>query len=143
MAPIRESLFGRQVSALLVVLLVSACSGNAGSSSHPNLSYSNQTTLTLSLSVNGTEVETLAPGAAGDVSPSRLPNLPWTVEARTSKARVVASMTVKEGDVVMTSGAAKGDGVRVDLSCGRLDIWSGPPMLGPMPGPGQPGDCEP
>jgi hypothetical protein len=143
MALIRESLFGRLVSALLVVLVVSACSASAGSSSLPNLSYSNQTTLTLSMSVNGTEVETLIPGAAGEVSSSRLPNLPWKVEAKTSKGRVVATMTVKEGDVVISSGAAKGDGVRVDLSCGRLDIWSGPPMLGPMPGPGRPGDCEP
>jgi hypothetical protein len=129
------------VSLLLVVLALSACT--AGSSSLPNLSYSNQTTLTLSLSVNGTMVETMVPGAAGDVPSSRLPQLPWTVEAKTSKGRVVASMTVREGDVVMSSGEAKGDGIRVDLSCGRLDIWAGPPLLGPVPGSGHPGDCEP
>ena len=39
--------------------------------------------------------------------------------------------------------SAQGDAVRVDLSCGRLDIWSGPPLLGPPPGPGTPGDCTP
>ena len=30
-----------------------------------------------------------------------------------------------------------------NLSCGRLDIWSGPPLSGPPPGPGKPGDCAP
>jgi hypothetical protein len=49
--------------------------------------------------------------------------------------RVLASMTVHPGDVGnMTGpngqGEARGDGVRVDLSCGRLDIWAGPPMTG-------------
>ncbi len=34
-------------------------------------------------------------------------------------------------------------GARVDLSCGRIDIWSGTPMMGPAPGPGVPGDCDP
>jgi len=52
-------------------------------------------------------------------------------------------MTVRPGDVWETAGQMKGDAVRVDLSCGRLDIWSGPPLLGPAPGPGKPGDCAP
>jgi len=57
-------------------------------------------------------------------------------------------MTVHPGDVWATTGPngegrEKGDGVRVDLSCGRLDVWSGPPMIGPAPGTGSPGDCAP
>ena len=57
-------------------------------------------------------------------------------------------MTVRQGDVFNTFNpdgllVMKGDAVRVDLSCGVLRIWSGPPLLGGVPGPGSPGDCEP
>jgi hypothetical protein len=56
---------------------------------------------------------------------------------------VLVSMIVHDGDVVAAADGDKGDANRVDLSCGRLDIWSGPPLLGPAPGPGSPGDCGP
>ena len=57
-------------------------------------------------------------------------------------------LTVSAGDVWSQqnadgSGESKGDGARVDLSCGRIDVWSGTPMMGPAPGPGAPGDCDP
>jgi len=76
-----------------------------------------------------------------------LPRQPWLVEARTPTGRVLSSMTVRPGDVwetTMPDGSTqmKGDAVRVDLSCGRLDMWSGPPLLGPAPGPGKTGDCD-
>jgi hypothetical protein len=44
--------------------------------------------------------------------------------------------------VIETNSYLKGDGNRVDLSCGRIDVWAGPPLLGPAPGPGTPGDCR-
>ncbi len=34
-------------------------------------------------------------------------------------------------------------GWRTDLSCGRVDVWSIVPILGPMWVPGTPGDCGP
>jgi hypothetical protein len=106
----------------------------------PGLSIANGTTLTVTLLVNGTVVGTFAPGVERDpIPPTDLPVLPWQVEARSPSGRLLASVTVHPGDVSDTSG----DGVRVDLSCGRLDIWSGPPMSGPAPGTGSPGDCAP
>jgi hypothetical protein len=56
-------------------------------------------------------------------------------------------MTVKAGDVWQTTPDAngrsesKGDAIRVDLSCGLLEVWTGPPLTGPPPGPGTSGDC--
>jgi hypothetical protein len=74
--------------------------------------------------------------------------MPWTVEARTSTGRLLTSLVVHDGDVKyedLGNGqrSAQGDGARVDLSCGRLDVWAGPPMMGPAPLPGVPGDCLP
>lgn len=133
----------------MAVAFVVGCGAGNGSAPPPGLSIANGTTLTVTLLVNGTAVGAFASGAERDPIPAReLPALPWNVEARSPSGRVLASMTVHPGDVgAMTrpngQGEAKGDGVRVDLSCGRLDIWSGPPMIGPAPGTGSPGDCAP
>jgi hypothetical protein len=114
-----------------------------------SLSINNGTTLTLSLVVNGTPVASLEPatclgcGPDGGVPASLLPPLPWHAEALTSSGRVLSSLDVRAGDVIYMSGGSKGVGSRVDLSCGRLDIWSGPPIDGPSPGAGTPGDCKP
>ncbi len=118
------------------------------------LAVQNGTTLRVSIFVNGMLVRVVDPGAClgcrGDdaIPASELPNLSWSVEARTSGGRVLSSLTVDAGDVVNGPGANGGtfslsDAVRVDLSCGRLDMWVGSPMAGPMPGPGKPGDCAP
>jgi len=118
-------------------------------SARPNLGISNGTTLTVALVVNGTIVRTVAPGDRTDAIPADdLPALPWIVEARSPSGRVLTSMTVKVGDVQRTttpdgSTMYRGAASRIDLSCGRLDIWAGSPLLGPVPGPGVPGDCTP
>ena len=113
-----------------------------------DLELSNGTTLAVTLVVNEKVIRTFPPGARGAVAPSDLPPLPWDVQARSPSGRVLVSMTVRPGDVQETTTpgggrAYQGNGVRVDLSCGRLDVWSGPPLLGPAPGPGMPGACEP
>jgi hypothetical protein len=113
----------------------------------PQLGISNGTTLTVTLVVNGAVVETLAPQTVDSSVPlAGLPPLPWTVEARSPSGRVLVSMPVNEGDVHTehTPGdgtSSAGDSGRVDLSCGRLDIWAGTRPVGPGPGPGTPGDC--
>jgi hypothetical protein len=113
----------------------------------PPLPISNETTLRVSLFVNGVQVGQFPAGAYADpIQDLALPDLPWTVEARTDDGRVLLSFTVHAGDVSSTSypdghGSTQGRANRVDLSCGRLDVWSGPPLLGPPPGPGTPGDC--
>jgi hypothetical protein len=114
-----------------------------------SLSIQNGTSLTVTLVVNNVPVATLAPGACigcsldDAISASRLPPLPWQVEARSPTGRVLVSMTVRQGDVIKMNNSWIGDADRVDLSCGRLDIWSGTPLLGPSPGSGLPGDCAP
>jgi hypothetical protein len=113
-----------------------------------SVSVSNSTTLSVNLYVNGTFMTTLDPGACvgchGDdaVPAIVLPPLPWNVEVRTQSSRVLVALPIKAGDVIETNSYLKGDGNRVDLSCGRIDVWSGPPLLGPAPGPGTPGDCR-
>jgi hypothetical protein len=123
-------------------VLVAACSPGPTANAH-DLVVSNQTTLAVTLAVNGSVVRTIQPNTQETFFVRELPPLPWAVEARAPNGRVLTSMTVRPGDVWETAGQMKGDAVRVDLSCGRLDIWSGPPLLGPAPGPGKSGDCEP
>lgn len=131
-------------------LLLAACgpvpvapSQAASSDPTPELKYSNQTSLDIHVIVNGTDLATLAPTTGGSIDASAMPTLPWSIVAQTSGGRVLASFLVKPGDVVSSGGAQRGVGVRVDLSCGRLDLWSGPPLGGPAPGPGNSGDCGP
>jgi hypothetical protein len=128
----------------LAVMVAVGCGAAGQAAPSPGLSISNGTTLTVTLVVNGTPVGTFAPGTGRDPIPaSDLPALPWHVEARSPSGRLLTSMIVDPGNVSATTepngdGREKGDGVRVDLSCGRLDIWSGPPMIGLAPGPARP-----
>ncbi len=114
-----------------------------------SVSVSNGSTLGVEVIVNGSFVATLQPGAClgcgvDDAVPAGvLPPLPWQVEVRNAYGRTLVALTIHAGDVIETNSYLKGDGNRVDLSCGRIDVWSGPPMLGPAPGPGTPGDCRP
>jgi hypothetical protein len=111
---------------------------------------SNGTTLDVTLVVNGAAVRVIAPGTGTSepIKPNELGPMPWFVEARTSSGRVLLKLTVNPGDVVYEDlgggrSSSRSDGARVDLSCGRLDVWAGAPMIGPAPGPGVPGDCAP
>jgi hypothetical protein len=106
------------------------------------LAIDNGTELTVQLSVNGRLVGSFAPGTRSDPVHWSMPSMPWHVEARTAGGRLLLSYDVLPGGIGRTAGGVHGAGARVDLSCGRLDVWSGPPMAGPAPGPGQSGDCE-
>lgn len=117
---------------------------------NPPLSISNQTTLRVTLVVNSEPIGTFPAGAYADpIKNLQLPDLPWNVEARTDSGRVLVSFTVKPGTVSATAypggpTVVRGAGARADLSCGRLDVWSGPPLGGPMPPASfPPGDCNP
>ena len=134
------------VFAAALLALVTACSP-APTGEARDLVVDNQTTLAITVAVNGVVVRTIQAHNQEAVFVKDLPPQPWLVEARTASGRVLSSMTVRPGDVWEThlpdgSTQMNGDSVRVDLSCGRLDIWSGPPVLGPAPGPGKPGDCD-
>lgn len=105
----------------------------------PDLSVQNGTTIPITLLVNGVVLETVAPGSYQDPIALRMPSPPWRIEARSPSGRLLTSLTVLKTTYVDWN---TGVGARADLSCGRLDLWSGPPMIGPAPGPGSPGDCN-
>ena len=112
------------------------------------LTVVNQSSLDVVLVVNGATVQPLGPGTRTTVTASQLPALPWAAEVRLPTGRSLVATTVSAGDIwsrPTTYGGAESHGVgaRVDLSCGRIDLYSGPPILGPAPGPGSPGDCDP
>ncbi|OGO59183.1 MAG: hypothetical protein A2V85_14205 [Chloroflexi bacterium RBG_16_72_14] len=105
----------------------------------PPLSVSNETSIPISLIVNGEVIEIVSPGDREDPIEAALPSLPWSIEARSPTGRVLVTLAVGPEDrITATHGRATG----VDLSCGRLRIWSGPPLDGPTFIPGPSGDCE-
>lgn len=109
----------------------------------------NQTTLPVEVFVNGERVAGVAPRSDPvAIDPVALPDPPWLVDLRTERGRTLLRLTVQPGEVSTTSGPdgqvrMRGAAARVDLTCGRLDVWVGPPLAGPLPEPGTPGDCEP
>jgi hypothetical protein len=105
----------------------------------PTISVANGTTVPVATTINGVQVGTVPPGTTEDPIPATLPARPWIVEARSSSGRVLATLTVSAEDSI---SANSGVAVREDLACGRLDLWSGPPLLGPMfsPDPSKPCD---
>ena len=145
---------GRRVLGLaaIVASLVLGCAGPAPFQPQPvvpsfEFGYSNGTKLDIAIAINGQVVVVAAPGQGAPQVDVPMPSLPWHVEARTASGRVLGSFDLLDGqatcepvgDAVRCSGGL----LRVDLSCGRLDIWAGVRPSGPMPGPGVPGDCQP
>jgi hypothetical protein len=113
-----------------------------------DLHVSNGTILPVSISVNGGELGAVRPGDELTVPSGNLPPMPWIVEARSPTGRLLTSFIAHREDVHIQdlgNGATQmsGTGARADLSCGRLDLWVGVRPLGPVPGPGVPGDCNP
>lgn len=141
----------RRLAALLSIgSLVVGCQvvGDVVPPEQMKLSVLNATSKELVLVVNSERIDDLRPGVQRDLPAARLPPLPWTVEVRLPEGRGLLSLTVRVGDVATTRHAdgsveQRGDGARIDLSCGRIDLWSGPPLIGPAPGPGSSGDCDP
>jgi hypothetical protein len=112
------------------------------------LEVANGTTLPITLVVNGEPAMVVPPKSSASIPGADLPPMPWHVSVRTPTGRELGTIGIGADDVARTTGpdaerSQQGAGLRLDLSCGRLDIWVGPPMIGPVPGPGAPGDCEP
>jgi len=138
-----------------ITLVVVGCASDPVASpatSKPFLGISNGTILAVTVVVNGRSVGVDEPeGPAPTFDAAFLPELPWTVEARSPSGRVLASMHVEAGDIWSTArpgGVVESEGTfaRTDLSCGSLRIWAGDVMpSGPMPASpaGSPGDCAP
>jgi hypothetical protein len=107
------------------------------------LSVDNQTNRALDLFVNGSKVADLGPTSLRDIRAGQLPPLPWDAQVRLPTGRLLLELTIRSGSFVRNANGGTGPGTRVDLSCGRIDLWSGFPLMGPAPGPGVPGDCDP
>ena len=110
----------------------------------------NDTKLVVTIAVNGADLGVVPAHEAATIPSSVLPAKPWSVEASSPSGRVLLTFTVQPGAVTRTTdsnGATTmtGAGSRADLSCGRLDVTVGGPMLGPPPqsNPAAPGDCDP
>lgn len=128
-----------------VTLLVAACSlFRSPAPGADDVNVANNTRLDVVVLVNGSPARVVSPGASTSIPATEPGPLPWHVEARTAgTGRLLISIDVTDGSVDVEGKQQQGVGSRADLSCGRLDVWVGPPMLGPAPGPGEPGDCEP
>jgi hypothetical protein len=140
----------RWAAALMVMVAYISIAGCVPqlSAENPGLGVDNGTTLPVTITVNGARIDTIAPKTQRSIGPATLPAMPWSVQALSPSGRVLLELQVVAGAVSATTNpdggiSIRGAGNRVDLSCGRLDVYAGPPMLGPMPGPGIPGDCEP
>ena len=98
----------------------------------------NGTSLPVSVLINGNPAEVVLPQTTKTIDAARISRPPWRVEARTSGGRVL-------GTVLIAAPTVNYD-LRLDLSCGRLEIWLGGPLGGgPSPdvSPGTSGDCAP
>jgi hypothetical protein len=87
----------------------------------PPLGVDNWTTEPLTLVVNGVPLEVIR-GTEWPVK-APLPPLPWDVEARSPSGRALATLHVASDHPDIST--------RVDLACGRIDIFTITPLLGP------------
>jgi hypothetical protein len=101
----------------------------------PPLSVANGTDRVITISVNDIVVATV-PATSGldPIETPAMPRLPWSISIQAVDGFVLATASMENGQTLA---------MRRDLSCGRIDVWSRGPILGPMNGPGEPGDCGP
>ena len=145
----------RTIGAAVALIFAVGCAapaatstGSASLTAATPLSLDNGTDLTLTVAVNGRPAA-VSPAHSGHQAIERgLPPMPWRVELLSPSGRVVLALDVEASMVTSTTRpdghtSMTGAAARADLSCGRLDVWVGPPLAGPPPGPGDPGDCAP
>jgi hypothetical protein len=131
---------------LLAVALVAACSAAPAPRIDPHdVGVKNETTMTVSLVVNGTGFGVFAPHSTSTVLVRSA--FPWNVVAKTAGGRTLVRMTVQQGDIQPppNPGGDEQSSIagRVNLSCGELSIFAGDvPPAGAAPGTGSPGDCR-
>lgn len=116
--------------------------------SAPPVHAANGTTLSLTVAINGHLVGIVGPGQGASFDTGGYPE-PWDVALATESGRVLVDMTYQLSDIGTSFGGTNPDpgmgvGHRLDLSCGRLDVYVGGPILGGTFIPSSsPGDCDP
>jgi hypothetical protein len=108
-----------------------------------SLTANNQSDRALELFVNGGKIADVGPTTSLTIQAKDLPSMPWAAELRLPTGRTLVDLTVTSGSVVRRETGSQGAGNRVDLSCGRIELYAVIPLGGPEPGPGRPGDCGP
>lgn len=135
--------------ATLLVVVLAACGTTETPALGPvpdaqlSLTANNQSDRALELFVNGGKVADVAAKSQLTIHAKDLQPLPWAAELRLPTGRMLVNLTVASGSVVRRETDSQGVGNRVDLSCGRIELYAVFPLGGPAPGPGRPGDCGP
>ena len=102
----------------------------------------NGTTLTLTVAIDGKQVGIAQAGQVVAFDPSPYAE-PWTVTVSTASGRELVELKYQASQIVSTANSEQGVAKRLDLSCGRLDVYAGPPLLGPGPPSSfPPHDCD-
>ena len=149
-----RALLGRWRSVVVAFALVAVLAGcgNTSNDGQPlgpvpdadmSLTANNTSDRALELYVNGGKIADVAATTSSTFKAQDLPPLPWQAELRLPTGRTLVSLTVTAGSVVRTANGSQSVGARVDLSCGRIELYVIYPLLGPPPGNGHPGDCGP
>src|SRR5512146_3454940 len=131
---------------LLVTVAAASCSliPAADRTDPYAIHVANGTAIPVEIVVNGVAAGRVGSGTDQVVDGDGAGPRPWTIVALTAgTGRELLRFTVADGGVDIEGRDQHGSGGRADLSCGRLDVYVGLPMLGPAPGPGVPGDCLP
>ncbi len=132
---------------MLAAVLAAACQLPTPTPSPADVHIENGTTAGIRIVVNGEHAADIAGGTSIALSAGAMPAGDWSIQALLPSGRVLVALDVPADATVRRvpndrGGAGAGHGARADLSCGRIDVWVGAPMLGPPPGPGEPGDCD-
>ena len=128
-----------------MVVALAACGGQSATASPsrtfvPSAGLPNGSTIPIAIAVNGTVLVTVPAKTTLGLSEASLPARPWTVEVRSPSGRVLSTMTVSTTD---QSSAYSGQLARVDLPCGRIDVWTGGMQpLGPAFSPDMSKSCD-
>jgi hypothetical protein len=125
--------------ALLALTMVAALACQAAPSPSSGglapLEVRNYSTVVVDVTVNGQTEAAVQPESYAAIQTADLPSPPWTVSAVASDGHVYGSFAVPSLQDLT------GHGTRIDLSCGRVDMWIGQPLLGPTFIAGASGDC--
>ncbi len=104
------------------------------------ISLANDTTVAITVIVNGTVAATVPPDTTAAPIAGALPARPWTVEARSPSGRVLATLTVGVADNI---SATAGVGAFGDVACGHVTLWAGGVIPDhPIPSQASPQPCD-
>jgi hypothetical protein len=145
----------RSIAAVCALLLAGAlvgCGNGSATDAPPlgpvadadmSLTANNESDRALELYVNGGKIADVGAKSEPTFKAQDLPPLPWTAELRLPTGRTLLALSVTSGSVVRRENGSQSPGIRVDLSCGRIELFAIYPLGGPVPGSGHPGDCGP